>query len=101
MSYKPNGGTTETERAKPDCPAHGSGVTGAITAIGQWSVNHAVTTIMLFLAVAGLSAIVTAATLRIDTNPALMINKDLPFRKNYFDLSKQFPALDNRLPDRC
>ncbi len=63
--------------------------------IAQWCVNHATTTIILFIAVALLSAALAATRLKIDTNPALMINGELPFRQNYQDLIKQFPALDN------
>ncbi len=65
------------------------------TAIARWCVNHAATTIILFVAVALLSAALAATRLKIDTNPALMINSELPFRQNYQDLIKQFPALDN------
>jgi hopanoid biosynthesis associated RND transporter like protein HpnN len=65
------------------------------TAIARWCVNHAATTIILFIAFALLSAALAATRLKIDTNPALMINRELPFRQNYQDLIKQFPALDN------
>ncbi|MEK6247727.1 MAG: MMPL family transporter, partial [Planctomycetales bacterium] len=65
------------------------------TSIARWCVNHATTTIILFIALALLSAALAATRLKIDTNPALMINGELPFRQNYQDLIKQFPALDN------
>ena len=63
--------------------------------IAQWCVDHSTTTIILFIAFALLSAALAATRLKIDTNPALMINGELPFRQNYQDLIKQFPALDN------
>lgn len=63
--------------------------------IAQWCVNHAATTIILFIAFALLSAALAATRLKIDTNPALMINGELQFRQNYQDLIRQFPALDN------
>ena len=65
------------------------------TSIARWCVNHAAATIVLFIAFALLSATLAATRLKIDTNPALMINRELPFRQNYQDLIKQFPALDN------
>jgi len=65
------------------------------TSIARWCVNHATATIILFVAIAVLSAALAATRLKIDTNPALMINGELPFRQNYQDLISQFPALDN------
>lgn len=65
------------------------------TSIARWCVNHATATIILFVAIALLSAALAATRLKIDTNPALMINGELPFRQNYQDLINQFPALDN------
>ena len=67
------------------------------TSIARWCVNHATATIILFVAIALLSAALAATRLKIDTNPALMINSELPFRQNYQDLINQFPALDNAL----
>ena len=66
-----------------------------VTALARWCVNHAKATIILFIAVALLSAALAATRLKIDTNPSLMINSELPFRQNYQDLIKQYPALDN------
>lgn len=63
--------------------------------IAQWCVNHAATTIILFIAFALLCAALAVTRLKIDTNPALMINGELQFRQNYQDLIRQFPALDN------
>ena len=65
------------------------------TSIARWCVSHAATTIILFIVIALLSAALAATRLKIDTNPASMINGELPFRQNYQDLIKQFPALDN------
>ena len=42
-----------------------------------------------------LGAGLAATKLKVDTNPALMIDGDLPFRQNYNDLITQFPELDN------
>jgi hopanoid biosynthesis associated RND transporter like protein HpnN len=83
------------KRAKPAEPARDSAVTGAVTAIARWCVQHAAVTITLFLAVAVLSVALAAAKLKINTDPSLMINPDLPFRKNYQDFARQFPTLDN------
>ena len=65
------------------------------TAVARWSVDHAAATITLFVLMALLGAGLAATKLKVDTNPALMINGDLPFRQNYHDLITQFPELDN------
>ena len=65
------------------------------TSVARWSVDHARTTILLFVGMALLGAGLAATKLKVDTNPALMINGDLPFRQNYNDLITQFPELDN------
>lgn len=66
-----------------------------ISCLAKWCVERPTATILLFLAVASLSLAVAASTLKVDTNPALMIREDLPFRQNYQDLVAQFPAIDN------
>jgi hopanoid biosynthesis associated RND transporter like protein HpnN len=65
------------------------------SAVARWSADHALPTIVLFVAMALLGAGLAATKLKVDTNPALMINGDLQFRQNYNDLITQFPELDN------
>ncbi|MEE4236066.1 MAG: MMPL family transporter, partial [Anderseniella sp.] len=65
------------------------------TSVARWSVDYARTTILLFVGMALLGAGLAATKLKVDTNPALMIDGDLPFRQNYNDLITQFPELDN------
>jgi hypothetical protein len=52
-------------------------------------------TVAVWLLLACLSAVAAALWLRVDTNPARMINPDLPFRQDYERLIRAFPLLDN------
>ena len=66
-----------------------------ISSVARWCIARPAATILLFLVAALLGVGFAASMLRIDTNPALMIRADLPFRQNYQELVAQFPAVDN------
>ena len=60
---------------------------------GLWTMHEQPSSCLSRMALLG--AGLAATKLKVDTNPALMINGDLPFRQNYNDLITQFPELDN------
>ena len=95
MNEKANGATFQEVAVSPGSSNPDPVVTRIITAISRWCVLHAKVTILLFVLVSTLSAALAATKLKVDTDPALMINTELPFRQNYQDFARQFPALDN------
>ncbi len=66
-----------------------------VSCIARWCIERPAATIVLFVLVALGSAAFAASALKVDTNPALMIRTDLPFRQSYRELVAQFPAVEN------
>jgi len=75
-------------RATPSSATGFWAALAALSARWRWSV------LALWLAAALLSIAAAALWLRVDTNPARMINPELPFRQDYQRLIGAFPQLD-------
>jgi hopanoid biosynthesis associated RND transporter like protein HpnN len=67
----------------------------AFAYIARACTNHAWAVIVVFVVLAGLGAGLAATSLKVDTDPGLMISNSLDFRKQYKQFSKTFPAIEN------
>ncbi len=94
MSVQPPAQARRGRSAKPP-PRDGHQLHLLLAGIAVVSWQRRGLVIAVWLLLAALSALSAALWLRVDTNPARMINPELPFRRDYERLVKAFPMLDN------
>lgn len=70
-------------------------ITGFVSRIASASVLRPWATIACFLIAAALSSAYMASTLKVDTDPGLMISNEPKFSRDFQTLIKQFPILHN------
>ena len=63
-------------------------------AIARWSCNHAWLVVATFLCLAIGGAILAANKLNVDTDPELMISRELDFKQDFRKFNETFPAVD-------
>lgn len=64
-------------------------------AIAQQCIARPITTIWVYVVITIVSALLVAFTLKVDTDPSLMISNDLPASSSYQAFMKEFPALQD------
>ncbi len=72
-----------------------SGLAGWLAAVAVFSARHALAVLAIWGLAAALSLAAAVLWLKVDTNPARMINPELDFRQDYQRLTGAFPQLDN------
>ncbi len=77
--------------------AHGpdGGLVRWLAGVAAFSARHALPVLAVWVAAAVLSLVAAVLWLKVDTNPARMINPELDFRQDYRRLIRAFPQLDN------
>ncbi len=66
----------------------------ACARVAAFSVRRAVFVVLAYALLAAGSLWIAATQLAVDTNPDQMISTSLPFRKQYYDFLKAFPAME-------
>ena len=80
----------------PTGPDNGlSGAARALARLAGLSAARSGLVLALWVSLAALSLLAAALWLKVDTDPARMIDPDLPFRQDYRRLISAFPGLDN------